>query len=141
MARGVNKVILIGNVGKDPEIRSTKEGTCVANFNLATSSSYLDKKTKEKVETSEWHRISAFGKLAEIIEKYVKKGSKLYICGSLTTQKYLDKNGLEKYTTSIIANELQMLGGTGEYVTPDKQDIEAAGDPPPQNYADDDIPF
>ena len=110
--RGVNKVILLGNVGKDPEIRSTADGTCIVNLSVATSEKYKDKSGKQ-VENTEWHRVSAFGKLAEIIRDYVTKGSKVYIEGKLKTRSY-DKDGVKMYTTEIVASELQMLDGKGE---------------------------
>lgn len=111
--KGVNKVILLGNVGKDPEIRSTADGTCIANLSVATSESWKDKQTGERKEQTEWHRVSAFGKLAEIIRDYVTKGSKVYIEGKLKTRSY-DKDGVKMYTTEIVANELQMLDGKGD---------------------------
>lgn len=111
--KGVNKVILLGNVGKDPEIRSTADGTCIANLSVATSESWKDKQTGERKEQTEWHRISAFGKLAEIIRDYVVKGSKVYIEGKLKTRSY-DKDGVKMYTTEIVASELQMLDGKGD---------------------------
>jgi len=107
--RGVNKAIILGSVGKDPDMRSTADGTQIANFSVATSESYKDKSGK-KVENTEWHRVSAFGKLAEIIGQYVTKGSKVYIEGKIRTRSY-DKDGQKVYTTEIVASELQMLGG------------------------------
>ena len=113
MARGVNKVILIGNLGQDPEIKSTAAGAAIANFSLATSESWKDKNTGQQVEKTEWHRVVAFNRLAEIIGQYVKKGSKVYIEGSLRTRKWQDKEGKDHYTTEIVANEMQMLDGRG----------------------------
>ena len=107
--KGVNKVILVGAVGKDPDMKSTADGMQIANLSVATSESYKDK-SGNKVENTEWHRVSAFGKLAEIIGKYVTKGSRVYIEGKLRTRSY-DKDGTKVYTTEIIASELQMLGG------------------------------
>lgn len=106
----VNKAIILGNVGKDPEIRYSADGKAIANFSVATSSSWKDK-TGAKQEQTEWHRISAFGKLAEIIGEYIKKGSQIYIEGRIQTRKWQDKDGVEKYTTEIIADQMTMLGG------------------------------
>ena len=105
----VNKVILVGNLGKDPEVRYLPNGDPVANITIATSSKYKSK-TGEMVEDTEWHRVSFFGKLAEIVGQYLKKGRPVYIEGRLKTRKYTDKDGVEKYATDIIANEMQMLG-------------------------------
>ncbi len=106
----VNKVILVGNLGKDPEVRYLPSGDAVANITLATSSKYKGK-TGEMVEETEWHRVTFFGKLAEIAGQYLKKGRPVYIEGRIKTRKYQDKDGVEKYATDIIANEMQMLGG------------------------------
>lgn len=111
MSRGINKVILIGSIGKNPEFRQTQNGGIIANLSLATSESWLDKKTGQKVEKTEWHKVVMFGKLAEIAEKYLSKGAKVYIEGSLETQKWQDKNGQDRYTTHIKARDMQMLGG------------------------------
>jgi len=113
MARGVNKVILIGNLGQDPEIKSTAAGASIANFSVATSESWKDKNTGQQVEKTEWHRVVAFNRLAEIIGQYVKKGSKIYIEGSLRTRKWQDKEGKDHYTTEVVANEMQMLDSKG----------------------------
>jgi len=125
MAGSVNKVILIGNVGKDPEIRSTNDGTRIANFTLATSETWRDKGSGERRERTEWHRIVIFNdRLTEVVEKYVKKGAKLYIEGALQTRKWTDKEGQERYTTEVVLQrfrgELTMLdsrggGGGGDY--------------------------
>ncbi|KZC17711.1 single-stranded DNA-binding protein [Rhodanobacter sp. FW510-R12] len=114
MARGVNKVILVGNLGNDPEVRYTTSGTAIATLSLATSESWTDKQSGEKQERTEWHRVKMFGKLAEIAGEYLKKGRQVYIEGSLRTDKYTDKSGVEKYSTDIIASDMQMLGGGGE---------------------------
>lgn len=106
----VNKVILVGNLGRDPEIRYLPSGEPVANITIATSSKYKSK-TGELVEETEWHRVTFFGKLAEIVGQYLKKGRPVYVEGRLKTRKYTDKDGVEKYATDIIANEMQMLGG------------------------------
>jgi single-strand DNA-binding protein len=113
MARGLNKVMLIGNLGADPEIRYTAGGAAVANVRLATADSWRDKDSGETQERTEWHRVVFFGRLAEIVEQYVKKGSQLYIEGRLQTRKWQDKEGNEKSTTEIVASEMQMLGGRG----------------------------
>lgn len=113
MARGVNKVILIGNLGADPETRAMPSGGTVANLRIATSESWRDKQSGEQQERTEWHRVALFGRLAEIAGEYLRKGSQVYIEGSLRTRKWQDKQGNERYSTEIIGNELQMLGGRG----------------------------
>jgi single-strand DNA-binding protein len=113
MARGINKVILIGNLGADPETRAIPSGTTVANLRIATSESWRDKQSGEQQERTEWHRVALFGRLAEIAAEYLKKGSQVYIEGSLRTRKWQDKQGNDRYSTEIIGNELQMLGGRG----------------------------
>jgi single-strand DNA-binding protein len=113
MARGVNKVILIGNLGSDPEMKYTPSGGAVAKLSLATSEAWKDKTTGENVEKTEWHRIVAFGRTAEIMGEYLKKGSKIYLEGSLQTNKWQDKEGNDRYTTEIKAREMQMLDGKG----------------------------
>ncbi|QWT20250.1 single-stranded DNA-binding protein [Bacillus sp. NP157] len=113
MARGINKVIIVGNLGADPETRYTGSGTAITSLRLATSENWTDKQSGEKQERTEWHRVKLFGKLAEIAGEYLKKGRQVYIEGSLRTDKYTDKDGVERYSTDIIANEMQMLGGQG----------------------------
>ena len=113
MARGINKVILVGNLGADPETRAMPSGSTVANLRIATSESWRDKQTGEQQERTEWHRVALFGRLAEVAAEYLKKGSQVYIEGSLRTRKWTDKQGQERYSTEIIGNELQMLGGRG----------------------------
>jgi len=113
MARGINKVILVGNLGNDPEVRFTASGTAIATLSIATSESWNDKNTGEKQERTEWHRVKIFGKLGEIAGEYLKKGRQVYIEGALRTEKYTDKTGVERYSTDIVANEMQMLGGPG----------------------------
>jgi single-strand DNA-binding protein len=113
MARGINKVILIGNLGADPETRAMPSGTTVANLRIATSESWRDKQSGEQQERTEWHRVALFGRLGEIAAEYLKKGSQVYIEGSLRTRKWQDKQGNERYSTEIVANEMQMLGGGG----------------------------
>jgi len=107
----VNKVIIVGNLGRDPEIRYMPSGDAIANIAVATSFRSKDKNTGEQKEITEWHRISFFGRLAEIVGQYLKKGSSVYVEGRLQTRKYTDKDGVEKYATDIIAQEMQMLGG------------------------------
>ena len=113
MARGINKVIIIGNLGADPETRAMPSGTTVANLRVATSESWRDKQTGEQQERTEWHRVALFGRLAEIAGEYLRKGSQVYIEGSLRTRKWQDKQGNERYSTEIIGSDLQMLGGRG----------------------------
>lgn len=113
MARGVNKVILVGNLGRDPEVRYSPNGSAVANVTLATSESWKDKNSGEKQEKTEWHRVVFFGRLAEIAGEYLKKGSQVYVEGRLQTRKWQDKDGHDRYTTEIVANEMQMLGSRG----------------------------
>ena len=111
----VNKAIILGNVGNQPEIKSTQDGRTVANFSVATSESWKDKNSGEKKEKTEWHRVTAFGNLAEIVKNYVKKGSKVYVEGSIQTRKWTDKEGVERYTTEIILqgfnSTIQLLDG------------------------------
>lgn len=113
MARGVNKVILIGNIGTDPEVRYMANGNAVTTLSLATSETWKDKTTGEKQEKTEWHRVVLFNRLGEIAGEYVRKGSKLYIEGSIRTRKWQDQQGQEKYTTEIVANEMQLLDNKG----------------------------
>ena len=113
MARGVNKVILVGNLGADPETRAMPSGTTVANIRIATSESWKDKTSGEQQERTEWHRVALFGRLGEIAAEYLKKGSQVYIEGSIRTRKWQDKEGKERFSTEIVANEMQMLGGRG----------------------------
>ncbi len=146
MSRGVNKVIIVGNLGNDPEVRYTASGTAIASLSIATSEHWTDKQSGEKQERTEWHRVKMFGKLAEISGEYLKKGRQVYIEGSLRTEKYTDKAGVEKYSTDIIASEMQMLGGNeGGYASkPQRQDAAPAPAPAPapsDNFADDDLPF
>ena len=110
MARGVNKVILVGNLGRDPEVRYSPNGQAIANVTIATSESWKDKTSGEKQERTEWHRIVFFGRLAEIAGEYLKKGAQIYVEGRLQTRKWQDKDGVDRYTTEIVANEMQMLG-------------------------------
>jgi single-strand DNA-binding protein len=157
MARGINKVILIGNLGADPETRAMPSGTTVANLRVATSESWRDKQTGEQQERTEWHRVALFGRLAEIAGEYLRKGSQVYIEGSLRTRKWQDKQGNERYSTEIVGNELQMLGGragagastgsgpasagAGGAATPSYTEESAGGGGPRSEEFDDDIPF
>lgn len=158
MARGVNKVILIGNLGQDPEVKYMPNGNAVANITVATSESWKDKNTGEQVDKTEWHRVVFFRRLAEIVGEYLKKGSKIYIEGKLQTRKWQDKNGADHWTTEVVASEMQMLdsrGGSsdfnqnqgapsqsasqsGQQSAPQSAPSQAA---PMNNDFDDDIPF
>ncbi|HXC60284.1 MAG TPA: single-stranded DNA-binding protein [Steroidobacteraceae bacterium] len=113
MARGINKVILIGNLGQDPETRTTPGGTTVTNIRIATSESWRDKQSGEMKEQTEWHGIVLWNKLGEIAAEYLRKGSQVYIEGRLQTRKWQDKQGNDRYTTEVVASEMQMLGGRG----------------------------
>ncbi len=160
MARGVNKVILIGNSGADPELRYTPGGTAVSNFSIATNESWTDS-SGEKQERTEWHRIVVWGRLAEICNQYLRKGSKVYIEGKLQTRSWEGQDGLKRYTTEVVARDMQMLdtrgemggmdgsygGGSsqgGEQAKPQSNasasDDTTASEPPPY-AADDDLPF
>lgn len=114
MARGINKVILVGNIGQDPETKYTAGGSAVTNLSVATSEGWKDKQTGQMQERTEWHRVVFFNRLAEIAGEYLRKGSKVYIEGKLQTRKWQDQNGQDRYTTEIVANEMQMLDGRGE---------------------------
>lgn len=143
MARGINKVILVGNLGAMPEVRYTNDGKTITNITLATSESWKDKNSGQKQELTEWHKVVFFGKLAEIAGEYLKKGSKVYIEGRLQTEKYQDKtDGKDRFTTKIIAKDLQMLDSKG---AADKQDEDepaaAAAAQPADDFSEDDIPF
>ena len=113
MARGINKVILIGNLGQDPDTKAMPSGMTVCNLRIATSESWKDKQTGEMKEQTEWHSVAMFGRLAEIAGEYLRKGSQVYIEGRLRTRKWQDKEGKDRYTTEIVANEMQMLGSRG----------------------------
>ncbi|MBZ9539421.1 single-stranded DNA-binding protein [Modicisalibacter tunisiensis] len=113
MARGVNKVILIGNLGQDPEVRFTPSGTAVANLNVATTDTWMDRQSGQRQERTEWHRVVLFNKLAEIAQQYLKKGGKVYIEGRLQTRKWQDQNGQDRYSTEIVCNDMQMLDSRG----------------------------
>jgi single-strand DNA-binding protein len=136
--RGINKVILIGNLGADPEIRYTANGTAVARLNIATTESYIDKDGNRQEQT-EWHRVVAWRKLAEICGQYLSKGKQVYIEGRLRTTSY-EKDGVKRYTTEIEAREMLMLGGTGDRGAGNR-DYEPPFAPPPGGVPEDDIPF
>jgi len=141
--RGVNKAIIVGTLGDDPTIRATSNGTVTASISVATNESWKDKTTGEQKEATEWHRIVAFGRLAEIMQEYLTKGSQVYIEGKLQTRKWTDKEGAERYTTEINAREMQMLGGKGsrkdENTAPRPKTLATPG--PDEDGFDDDIPF
>lgn len=161
MARGVNKVILVGNCGSDPDMRQMPNGGAVTNITLATSETWKDKNSGQNQERTEWHRVVFFNRLAEIAGEYLKKGSQVYVEGSLRTRKWQDKDGQDRYTTEIVAEEMQMLGGRmqgessggGNYDAPRSAPARNQGGsqggmsnqaPPPANNFDDfndDIPF
>lgn len=137
MARGINKVILIGNLGQDPEVRFTPSGTAVANLNLATSDTWMDRQSGQRQERTEWHRIVLFNKTAEIAQQYLKKGAKVYIEGRLQTRKWQDQNGQDRYSTEIVANDMQMLDGrSGDFQGGGApQGNYSQGNNPQNNYA------
>ncbi len=146
MARGINKVILVGNLGADPETRYTPSGSAVTKIRIATSESWKDRQTGERQERTEWHRIVFFGRLAEIAGEYLKKGSQVYVEGSLRTDKWQDQSGQDRYTTEIVANEMQMLGGrAGAGAPASSDDSRGVGSSEPSTARepalDDDIPF
>jgi single-strand DNA-binding protein len=156
MARGINKVILVGNLGADPETRYTASGSAVTRIRVATSESWRDKQSGENQERTEWHRVVFFSRLAEIAGEYLRKGSQVYIEGSLRTNKWQDQSGQDRYTTEVIANEMQMLGSRGgdsapssssggfRDTQPSRPKKEPAQAPSPEaedTFTDDDIPF
>ena len=145
MARGVNKVILVGNLGQKPEIRYTQTNTAVATLSIATSESWKDKDSGEQREKTEWHRVVFFGKLAEIAEQYLDKGSQLYIEGKLQTRKWQDKDGNDKYTTEILGNEMTLLGGrqssSNSVEFDQSQSGSQAAHSPDTQISEEDIPF
>ncbi len=118
MARGINKVILIGNLGNDPDTRYTPQGSAITNLSVATDESYKDKNTGQMVPKTEWHRVVLFNRLAEIAKEYLKKGSKVYLEGRLQTRKWQDQGGQDRYTTEIVASEMQMLDSRGGFDQP-----------------------
>ena len=163
MARGLNKVMLIGNLGADPEMRYTAKGSAVANVNLATAEAWRDRDSGEQQERTEWHRLVFFGRLAEIAGEYLRKGSQVYVEGRLQTRKWQDRDGNDRYTTEIVVNDMQMLGsrggsggggggsgspggeargghGGGEQRAPQRETAPSYDDAPMNDF-DDDIPF
>src|SRR5690349_4563892 len=124
MARGINKVILIGNLGADPETRAMPSGMTVANIRVATSENWKDKQSGENKEKTEWHNVAMFGRLGEIAGEYLRKGSKVYLEGKLQTRKWQGKSGADRYTTEIVANEMQMLDGRGDNARSDGNGLE-----------------
>ncbi len=153
MARGVNKVIIVGNLGNDPDTRYMPSGSAVTNLSVATNESWKDKQTGEQKERTEWHRVAMFGRLAEIAAEYLRKGSQIYIEGKLRTRKWQDQNGNDRWSTEIIADEMQMLGGRSGAGAPAMGDSGPPPGPPAQGGGgasgggagpgdpDDDIPF
>ena len=144
MARGINKVILVGNLGNDPDSRTTPSGLSVTNLSVATSRSWKDKQTGEQKDHTEWHRVAMFDRLAEIAAEYLRKGSQVYIEGRLQTRKWQDKDGNDRYSTEIVASEMQMLGGRAGGSAPATYDAPPAAAPAPKGGSepfDDDIPF
>jgi single-strand DNA-binding protein len=161
MARGVNKVVLIGSLGQDPETRYSQSGNAITNISMATSESWKDKQTGQQQERTEWHRVCFFNKLGEISGQYLKKGSKVYIEGSLRTRKWQDQSGQDKYTTEIVASEMQMLDSRDSqqgqqnnqgyapqqepaqqaYAPPVRQQKAVPHQAPEMDSFDDDIPF
>lgn len=147
MARGINKVIIVGNLGGDPETRYMPSGSAVTNLTVATNESWKDKQTGEQKDRTEWHKVAMFNRLAEIAAEYLRKGSQVYIEGKLRTRKWQDKNGQDRWTTEIIADEMQMLGGRGGGGGSAPMSSGQSSSPPsappqagPDDF-DDDIPF
>ncbi len=151
-ARGINKVILIGNLGQDPDTRYMPSGGAVTNLRVATNESWKDKQTGEQKERTEWHSVAMFGRLAEIAAEYLRKGSQVYVEGRLQTRKWQDRDGNDRYTTEVVANEMQMLGGRGggggaaPYSggggsSSNQPPSGGGGNAPPADDFDDDIPF
>ena len=146
MSRGVNKVILVGNLGQKPEMRYTATQSAVANISIATTESWKDKESGEMRDKKEWHRVVYFGKLAEIVEKYLDKGSSVYIEGKLQTRKWQDKSGADRWTTEIVGSELTMLGSRASNSNSAQSSSNESESPFPQDdsgpgLTDDDIPF
>ena len=146
MARGINKVIIVGNLGGDPETRYMPSGSAVTNLTVATNESWKDKQTGEQKERTEWHKVAMFNRLAEIAAEYLRKGSQVYIEGKLRTRKWQDKDGKDRWTTEVVADEMQMLGGRSgggggsASMNQDPGPASAPAQPDPDAF-DDDIPF
>ncbi len=149
MARGINKVILVGNLGADPETRYMPSGGAVTNISLATTRSWRDRESGEQQERTEWHRVVFFSRLAEIAGEYLRKGRQVYIEGELRTRKWQDRDGNDRYTTEIVANEMQMLGGRSDMDAPARMPARGVAEQPASaapastgtDDLDDDIPF
>lgn len=146
MARGVNKVILIGNLGADPETRYAPSGTAIANVRLATTDSRRDKETGEQIDRTEWHNVVFFSRLAEIVSEYLRKGSQVYVEGRLQTRKWQDRDGNDRYSTEVVADNMQMLGGRGGGASAPSADRGGSSRPaakpqPAPDFEDDEIPF
>ena len=148
MARGVNKVILVGTLGQDPDTRYTPSNAAVANLSIATNESWKDKQTGEQKEKTEWHRVVMFNRLAEIATEYLRKGSQVYIEGKIQTRKWEDKDGNDRYTTEVVANEMQMLGGrtagstgSSSMNSNSSEEISSPKNTQENDDFDDDIPF
>jgi len=151
MARGINKVILVGNLGADPDMRAMPSGSAVTNIRVATTESWKDKNTGDQQERTEWHTVAFFGRLAEIAAEYLRKGSQVYIEGKLRTRKWQDRDGNDRWSTEVVANEMQMLGGRPGSSAPAQAPSQAPaqasahavadGPPAPPAEFDDDIPF
>ena len=143
MARGINKVILVGNLGADPETRYMPSGGAVTNIRVATSESWKDKNTGDQQERTEWHSVAFFGRLAEIAAEYLRKGSQVYIEGKLRTRKWQDRDGNDRWSTEVIANEMQMLGSRPGGSAPAQSASSSMPEGPPSGGGDfdDDIPF
>ena len=155
MARGINKVILVGNLGADPETRYSANGAAITNIRIATTEAWRDKQSGEMQERTEWHRVVFFSRLAEIAGEYLRKGSQVYIEGRLQTRKWQDQSGQDRYTTEVVANEMQMLGGRGgegggsgadesgfrDSAKPAKPAKPAKQQQVEEDFQDDDIPF
>ena len=147
MARGINKVILVGNLGADPETRYMPSGSAVTNIRVATTESWKDKDTGDQQERTEWHSVAFFGRLAEIVAEYLRKGSQVYIEGKLRTRKWQDREGNDRWSTEVVANEMQMLGSRpgsnapAQAPAPAAAQVGADAPQPPPGEFDDDIPF
>lgn len=148
MARGINKVILVGNLGQDPDTKYMPSGSAVTNLRIATTESFKDRESGQQQERTEWHSVAMFGKLAEIAGEYLRKGSQVYIEGRLRTRKWQDKQGQDRYTTEIVADQMLMLGGRGGGMSAGAESMSAESAPAPRRPSaapeaelDDDIPF
>jgi len=141
MTKGVNKVILVGHLGQDPEVKYMPSGSAVANVSIATTESWKDKTSGEKKDKTEWHRVVFYARLAEIVGQYLRKGAQVYVEGRLQTRKWQDKNGQDRYTTEIIASEMQMMGGKGGGSGSTEESSTAPAEPARDEGFDDDIPF